>query len=328
MLYITTRNSHELFTSHQAMTKSIAPDGGRFVPLRLPVYESSEIAELSNKGFSQTVAELLNTFFSSHLTGWDVDLALGKYASRLVSMNHRIAISELWHNPDGDYGYIARYLFRLVLGNDTEKCEVSDWFKIAVNIAVIFGIYGELLRTNVLHPELSFDISVPAGDFSMPIAGLYARKMGLPIEMIISTCEDANSIWDLIHRGIFNCSLASEDLLLGVERLIHTSLGTGEVQRYLMKCKKKLTYSVSEDVFNGFADSFFCAVAGESRAATIINSVYRSNSYFIDPHTALCFGGLQDYRAKNGGGRLTLLPALYNPMRFADTIKCATGVSI
>ncbi len=327
MLYVTTRNNKHTYTSYQTLTDSVTPDGGRFVPLQLPVYDNSEIIAFTKLSFSQTVAQILSTFFSCHLSGWDVELVLGKTAPRLVTMNHRIAIAELWRNPEGRVGYIAEGLLPFVLGDNIKHTECSDWFKIAVNIAVLFGLYGEMIRTDTLTPGQSFDISVPADDFSAPMAGYYARKMGLPVEVIVCTCDDASPVWDIIQRGTFSTSAVSPELLLEIERLIYADLGMDAVALYLDKQQRMLGYTVP-DGCETFAEGFFCAVAGESRAASIINSVYRNNTYFIDPHTALCLGGLQDYRAKHGGGRIALLPALFDPAHFADDIKNATGKTI
>ena len=326
MLYVTTRDNKQTYTLEQALKNSVAPDGGRFVPQQLPEYDSSEIIALTNHSFSETVAHILNTLFVRRLSGWDVELVLGKAAPRMVTMNHRIAVAEMWHNPEGRIGYITDGLFSILSEDDMQHAKCSDWFEISVNIAVLFGLYGEMLRTDVLTPGQSFDISVPAEDFVVPMAGYYARKMGLPIGTIVCTCDETSPVWDIIQRGTFSTSMASSGLLMGIERLISAELGSDAVDDYLVRQHKKLTYSVPEEC-ETFADGFFCAVTGEPRAASIINSVYRNNTYFVDPHTALCLGGLQDYRAKHGSVHVALVPAVCNPAHYAKEIETATGQS-
>ena len=328
MLYITTRSDEQTYTAKHVLEYSVAPDGGRFVPQHLPVYDSSEITAFVNMTYSQTVAHILNTFFDCHLSSWDVELVLGKSAPKLVTMNHRIAIAELWRNQERRIGYIADGILPMVLGDDKQIVKSSDWFRIAVGIAVLFGVYGEMLRANVIEPVQHFDISVPAGDFSAPMAGFYARNMGLPIELVVCTCDEESSVWDIIQRGSFITGAAQMQLILGVERLACATLSAATFKEYRDRCNSGRLFTVPEEEYDAFSSGFFCAVAGKSRASSIINRVYRNNTYLIDPYTALCYGGLQDYRAKHGGGRIALLPAQFDPVSYADDIKEATGVSI
>lgn len=326
MLYITTRDNKDAFTAHRALSDDLAPDGGHFIPLTMPDYDRTEIAALREKSFGQVVAEILNTFFSSRLTGWDVEFCIGRNVARLISMSHRITVAELWHNPDEKYSYIVNRLYEKIYDNADILKTPTDWVKIAIQIAVLFGLYGELLKAEITSCDQTVDISVSADGFSAPMAAWYARKMGLPIGTIICTCEENSSVWDLIHRGVFNTATAQDDLLMGIERLIQATLGFEAVKSYLAKCQNRQIFSVIEGAQGILNNGFFCAVAGENRSESIINSVFRSSSYVIDPCTALCYGGLQDYRARTGGSRMTLLLAERIPIDFTAEIAKATGI--
>ena len=67
MLYITTRNKTDSFTSHWVLREQNPAQGGHFLPIRFPVSSPEEIAELKDKSFSQTVAIYLNRFFSVNI---------------------------------------------------------------------------------------------------------------------------------------------------------------------------------------------------------------------------------------------------------------------
>lgn len=324
MLYVTTRDDRDAYTTHRAMCEDIGPDGGRYVPFSLPVFDSDEISGLRDKSFSQTVADKLNLFFSSRLTGWDVDFCIGRNTLRLKQMNHRIIIAELWHNLEGKYAFVLNSLCKVVSGE--HNAVVSDWMKIAVRVAILFGIYGELLRSGVTGQGTSFDVSVPSGDFSEPMAAYYARKMGLPIGSIICTCTDNSSVWDLLHRGTFSPVGTTEALQLGVERLIVDILGVSEVTRFNECCKKGHCYNLDEEQLLHINAGFFSTVAGDTRASATINSLYRTNNYVADPKTAVCFGGLQDYRSKTGESQTTLLLSEQTPLAFFDEIERIIGI--
>lgn len=327
MLYITTRTDRETYTSRCTLKDSLAPDGGYFIPAELPLHNADQLAAMREKTFGDIVADILNLFFSNQLNGWDVDFCIGRNVLRLVSMNHRIAIAELWHNLEGNYSYIVKELHKKVLNCDNCAVEPSEWFKVALGIAALFGVYGELLKEEMLHLNQAFDISLAAGDFTMPMAAWYARKMGLPIETVICTCEENSPVWDLIHRGSFNTTLAPQACQQGIERLVQATLGYENVHDYIERCKSSQSYFIPDGVLETFNRGFFCAVPGKVRAPAVINSVYRTNAYFIDPFTALCYGGMQDYRARTGDSRVTLLIAEQSPSYFTDEITSAAGVS-
>ena len=326
MLYVTTRNSAVTYTSRFTLKEESAPDGGLYIPAEYPRYSEDQISSLRGKTFGETVADILNLFYPNQLTGWDVDFCIGRNVFRLVSMNHRIAVAEMWHNLGDELFYITRQLYNKILATSSTVKEPTSWFSITATVAILFALYGELMKAEIIHPQQKIDISMADHDFSMTMAAWYAREMGLPIGTIIYTCEENCPIWDLIYRGSF---VPSVDGVVqnGVERLICAVLGQSESQSFVDKCQARQTYFVDEELQHKFVDGMFCAVPGASRASNVISSIYRSNQYLLDPYTALCHGGMQDYRARNGISRLTLMLSVENPMRYRDEIIAATGVS-
>ena len=230
MLYVTTRDNKDAFTAHRVLSANTAADGGLYVPFRLPVYEENDIVQLADKSFGQIVAEVLNQFYGARLSGWDVELAIGKNTSKVAAMSHRIAVAELWHNPTGKFSYLVDSLYSAI--HDAKDQKTTEWFVVSVRIAVLFGLYAMLVQQNIVPLGQMVDIAVPVEDFSAPAAGLYARKMGLPIGTIVCTGDDNSVVWDLLHRGTFITSGVGASLLLGIERLIFSTLGIEEAEKY------------------------------------------------------------------------------------------------
>ena len=94
MLYVTTRNHLDSFTACPVLKENRAPDGGLFVPLHVPKLSQQDCARLAEMSFGQCAAEMLNLFFSTRLTGWDVDFAVGRYPVRLEALAHKIYLAE------------------------------------------------------------------------------------------------------------------------------------------------------------------------------------------------------------------------------------------
>ena len=327
MLYVTTRNPADAYTAHNALKHNFGKDGGKFVAFRLPEFSAEEISALKDKNFNQIVAEILNIFFSQHISGWDLDFNIGRNLIKIVPMNHRIVFGEVWHNLDGTYEALQNALCKMLTQNNFEKPVVSDWSKVVIRIAAYFGLYGEMCKAGILEPGQCIDVAVLNDDMLTPMAAKYCKQMGLPINTIICSCENSSFMWDFIHKGVLSTAGISDGLLSGIERLLLATLGANEVQRFINRCESKQPYSVSEEQLPILNNKLFCAVAGKNRTKQVINSVYRTNSYIIDSNTALCYSGLQDFRAKNGESSLTLILAENYPMLQAAEISEATGIS-
>ncbi len=315
MLYATTRNLNDVFTAHKAIHNDCAADGGLFVPFQLPQWKESEIRALADMSFGETVAEILNQFFGTKFSGWDVDTAIGRNPVSLESVAKKMLAAELWHNPGWDLDHTVKTLSRKLRKEDPDAAP-SDWVYIAVAVAVIFGIYGEYLRREDSVKDGQIDLAVTTGDFAMPMAAWYARKMGLPIGNILCGCNLNGGVWDLLHHGQLSTGEVAVKTLVpmadvavprNLERLISGALGAGETERYGQHCLAGALYEVAEADFETLHRGMFAAVISDERIRTLIHSVYRTNGYVLGPYSALAYGALMDYRARRGQTRPAIL---------------------
>lgn len=330
MLYASTRSKTDSYTAHRALQADRAPDGGYFLPFRLPVLKSEQIAKLKNQTFSETVSLILNLYFSTGITAWDVDCCIGKSAAKIISMPHRVLVAQLWDNPAGEYGYICQSLYECLIKNKVDY-KASNWAFIAIRIAVLFGIFSLLQKQNID----SFDLSVNVGDFSDPMAAWYAKQMGLPIGTIVCACNDNSATWDFLHRGELNTGVTlvnsqTPDLDVvnpeGLERFIFCTLGYEETQKYLMSSEKKKMYQIRPDMIDTMSRDMFVSVVGKDRVEAVISSVYRSNQCVLDPYAAVSYGSLQDYRAKTGESCPTVLLWDRSPLKNLSVVQRALGL--
>lgn len=336
MLYVTTRNTKDVFTVNHAILKDRCADGGLYVPYQLPVMTLEEVIGLKEKSFSQCVAELLNLFLGVKLTGYDVELSIGRYPVKMVSMSHKITISELWHNPESDFAALENAVAKQIISDISNGLLPSDWVRTAVRIAVLFGVFSELLRSDSFDIANKLDISVSVGDFQMPVAAWYARQMGLPIGTIICGCNQNGMIWDLIHHGQIKTDMVAVctrtpkcdySIAPGLERLIFSTLGEEETKHFISICQRGGLYALKEDEANAFSAGLYSAVVSDQRMMNVINSVYRTNQYLLDPYSALAFSALQDYRAAAGETRPALIISEASAACSADTVAESLGIS-
>ncbi len=329
MLYLTTRSSRDAYTAQRALRESRGPDGGMYLPFRGPSFAPEDWKKLAAMPFGQRVAEILNRLFQMRLTCWDVDVCIGRNPVKIEPLGHRTLVAELWHNPGLSYDYLARELAEQLLGQPDYR---SGWLSIALRIAMLFGIYGQLPGDS-LEPV---DISVISGDFAAPISAYYARAWGLPIGNIVCCCNENSGLWELLRHGQLRTDTASVPTILpeadvavpeNLERLVYEAGGTDEVERYLASCRRGGTYAPSETVLAKMNRGLSVSVVSSSRIGQTISSVYRTHRYVLSPGSALSYAGLMDYRAKAGQARNALILAEKSPALDAERTAAALNIS-
>ena len=327
MLYITTRNRRDAFTAQRALRESRGPDGGLYLPFHAPSYSPEEWKTLASMPFGQRVAELLNRLFGSRLSCWDVDVCIGRNPVAVVPLGHRTQVAELWRNVGQSYHHMARELAEQLFGQLDYS---SGWLAIALRIAVLFGIYGQL------GSDEPTDISVISGDFTAPISAFYAKQWGLPVGKIICCCNENSGLWELLCHGQLRTDAASVRTVIPeadaalpeqLERLVFEAGGTAEVEQYLEVCRRGGTYTPADALLADMSREFRVSVVSSTRIGQTISSVYRTHNYVLSPAAALAYAGLMDARAKPGLGKNALLLAEKSPALDAAFTAAALRIS-
>ena len=337
MLYLTTRNKLDTYTVNRAITENRGDDGGLYVPFKMPVYSQEEILALAELPVTARMAEVLNRFFRTKLTGWDIDFCVGRYPLRLKSMSHRITMGEFWHNPGWTFEWLANRLTGHMRGMQEPDGRAGDWPFIAVRIAALFGIFGELLTSGEASFSAPMDVAVASGDLSGAMAVWYARDMGLPIGRTVVCTNENAFLWDLLHKGECKTGsvavrtatpLCDRVLPRDLERLICAVGGPLEVSRYLSACEKGGIYAPGDAILSAIRERIHVSVVSQKRMASAIPNLYRSSGYLAGSYTALCHSGLQDYRARTGESRAALVLSERSPGCDEEVVAAAMGISL
>ncbi len=322
MLYVTTRVRQDTFTAAHALNEDRGPAGGFFAPMRLPVYPASDIRALSKKNFGQNLADVINLLFSTRLDGWSMEFAVGRYPVKLVNIGNRTLVAETWHNPGWRFERLARGVEKAIRQSD-QICQVpTDWLMIASRIAVLFGIFGELIAADVVSADAPIDVVVPTGNFAGAMSCWYAREMGLPIANILCCCNENGGAWSLIHKGELRTDVSTvktdtpscdnpvpEDL----ERLIFATLGLEQTIEFTESCRKKTNFYLEPHQLQALRKGLYSTVVSRRQMEAAVSSLYGSNGYLADPYTALCVSGIGAYRSKSGESRTALVISEESP---------------
>lgn len=334
MLYTSTRNNLDTFTAQRVLSTRRAPDGGLFIPFHLPVLSQEEIARMCNISFNARVAEILNLLFGTHLTGYDVDLAVGKRSVRLHQLGQRLFAAECWHNTQWEFSGMVSALSRLVYSGKEEGTETGGWLDTGIRMAVLFGIFGELTREGLVSAGKPADISMVSSNFSGPMAAWYARGMGLPIGNIVCCCNENGVLWDFICHGqlrtdgiAVRTAVPEADILVpeGLEQMIALYGGPQEVQQYVDCLHTGRTYYVEDGLLGRMRKGIYVTVSSEQRIMSTVSSSFSAHNYLLSPSSALAYAGLQDYRARTGESRFALIMTDSSPRKSLELIGDTLG---
>ena len=286
-----------------------------------PVFSKDQIGELLRLSFHDCIAQVLNVLFDSRLTGADIELCAGKRPVRLRDLGQCMVILECWHTPARDESGLNGVLARLLRGSGPENTP-GDWPAVAIRAAILFASLGELYRAGMFHLGQYVDFAAVAGDLSAVMSGWYARAWGLPIKNLVCVCNENNSIWELLHQGEMRTDAVSiptpapaADIPVpaGLERLVFFCGGLEETCRFLNNLQRGQVYVPEADALEQMRRGLTVSVIGTQRVINTKAGVKRSIGYSLSSYDALCYAGVQDYRARGGGRRPCILLSQFAP---------------
>lgn len=174
-----------------------------------------------------------------------------------------------------------------------------NWGRLVPQIVYYFAAYGQLLRAG----EISFgdpvDFCVPTGNFGDILAGYYAKRMGLPVGMLICASNENNVLTDFLSTGcyaarrtFYKTTSPSMDILVSsnLERLLYHITGSdAAVAGWMQSLNETGSYTVDKDTLAAIQQSFGCGWASEAEVSQEIRARYEQDGYLCDTHTAVAF---------------------------------------
>lgn len=336
MLYVTTRVKNDTFTAFHALNEDRGPEDGFFAPLRLNRFSDREIKVMGEKSFALNVAEIVNLLFGTRLDSWAIEFAIGRYPVKLTNVGNRTMVAETWHNPAWRFERLARGIEKAIRQSDDICAVPTDWLMTGSRIAVLFGIFGDLMKSGTASEDAPIDVVVPTGDFSAPMACWYARQMGLPIHNVLCCCNENGGAWSLIHKGELRTDatliqtetpLCDHVFPAGLERLIFGTLGIEETVEFTEVCRKGGNYYLEPHQLQALRSGIYAAVVSRRQMESAVSSLWSSTGYLADPYTALCVGGIGSYRSKSGESRTALVISEESPTHYLPLLARCLGTT-
>jgi len=212
-----------------------------------------------------------------------------------------------------------------------------NWGRVLPQIVYYISAYCDLLKAEKIGEGQSVNICVPTGNFGNILAAYYAKKMGLPVAKLICASNSNNVLTDFIRTGVYdrnrtfyNTMSPSMDILISsnLERMLYELSGGNdeEVQGYMAQLANSGRYEVSGAIKGKLSQLFACGYCGEERTARQIGRMWKEKHYLIDPHTAVAFDVLEQYREETGENVPTIVASTASPFKFCASVLPALGV--
>ena len=137
MEYISTRNSEKIFFFKDVFLRGLAPDGGLFIPKKIPFYNSQELKKIKSLSYEELATEILLKFVGDEFSEKEIsDIVKNSYKNfrvknvvKVIKLGN-IDLLELFHGPTLAFKDIAMQ----VIGNMYEH--ILKKYNLKANVVV------------------------------------------------------------------------------------------------------------------------------------------------------------------------------------------------
>jgi len=213
-----------------------------------------------------------------------------------------------------------------------------NWGRVLPQIVYYISAYSDLRREGAIEKGQEINVCVPTGNFGNILAAYYAKMMGVPIKTLICASNENNVLTDFLRTGVYdrnrpfhNTLSPSMDILISsnLERLLFELSGRDDKQvtEYMEQLAEKGSYEVSVPIKTKLHQTFAAGYCDDAQTKETIRRMWEEQHYLIDPHTAVAFDVLEQYRKESGDETPTVVVSTASPFKFCDNVLGALGVT-
>ncbi len=203
-----------------------------------------------------------------------------------------------------------------------------NWGRIMAQIVYYF--YAALALGG---PDRSVSFTVPSANFGNMFAGLAAKRMGLPVDMLI-VATNSN---DILHRtietgrydvtGVHPTISPSMDIQVSsnFERLVYLANKNdpASVRAAMGSLAQSQSFTLASPAIKSIRAEFLSGAASEAQTSAMMMQMLKTTGALVDPHTAV---GLHVAMQHQTISPMVIL-ATAHPAKFPDAVRVATGQS-
>lgn len=197
-------------------------------------------------------------------------------------------------------------------------------------IVYYFYSYMTLVNKNEIRLGESVHFTIPSGNFGNCLAGVLAKKMGLPIQKFIVASNKNNILTDFFRTGkydarreFYKTNAPAMDILVSsnLERLVYMmAQDSQKIKSYMDDLNQNGVYEISSDLLEKIQDVFKAGWLNEDEVLDTIKTCFEQTGYLLDTHTAIGYGVYKEYQKASGDETKTIILATASPYKFADSV--------
>ena len=202
--------------------------------------------------------------------------------------------------------------------------------RLAPQITYYFKAYKDLLDQGQIAMGDKVNFCVPTGNFGDILAGYLAKKMGLPVGMLICASNANNVLTDFIRTGTYDrrrplhkTISPSMDILVSsnLERLLYFMTGdTALVANLMGQLNRQGFYTVPVALQQAIAQEFWAGCCNDEQASQTIRKVWTEYGYLCDTHTATGWAVAEGYVNQTGDNRPMVVLSTASPYKFPAAV--------
>ncbi len=213
-----------------------------------------------------------------------------------------------------------------------------NWGRVLPQIVYYVSAYCDLMRDGAVQEGELVNVCVPTGNFGNILAAYYAKQMGVPLGKLICASNSNNVLTDFLKTGeydrnrkFYTTMSPSMDILISsnLERLIFDLSEQDDVlvRQYMDQLAKEGKYTVSPTIRRKLETLFAAGCCDDAQTQKVIGRMWEEHNYLIDPHSAVAFDVLDQYRKETGDSTPALVVSTASPFKFCDSVLGALGVT-
>jgi threonine synthase len=214
-----------------------------------------------------------------------------------------------------------------------EKLKLSsvnsiNWGRIMMQTVHYF--YGYLHVVDTIGEQVN--MSVPSGAFGNLCAGGLAREMGLPIKYFVAANNQNACLHRIFSEGHFSKKEIIETPSSAIDILIPSNFwrflyfridkDAEKIKTWIDEFNTTGTVTFDTKTFEKYKEGFLSDSATDKETLDIINDIYNSDNYMLDPHGAVSLYAADNLKEILGDEKLICF-ATAHPSKFPEVIKQA-----
>lgn len=159
--------------------------------------------------------------------------------------------------------------------------------------------YLELVRQEAISIGEKVYFNVPSGNFGNVLGAYYAKLMGLPVEKLVISSNENNILTRLIQTGVYDIrdsqlkltTSPAMDILKSsnVERVLYDLYGAKRTKELMQNLDADNIYTLTKEELEQLQEIFIADYCSDTEGKHYIKTIFDTNGYIMDPHTATCF---------------------------------------